>query len=62
MAFGGGDIGRHMALDAERAIPMMTVDVPPICFRASPIPVQATTRMGTRSAAVAVLEMKLERM
>ena len=62
MAFGGVDMGRHMALDAAMAMPMSTVDVPPMLLSAGPIPLHTVARMGTRRAAVAVLEMKLESM
>ena len=62
MAFGGVEIGRHIAELAAMAIPMRTVLVPPRAWSLSPIPVQTTARIGTSNAAVAVLEMKLERM
>ena len=61
IALGGVEMGRHMALDAARAIPMMTVEVPPMAPSLSPIPVQTTARIGTRRAAVAVLLIKLLR-
>lgn len=61
MAFGGVEIGRHIAEEAESAMPMSTVDVPPILSRRSPMPVQTTARIGTSNAAVAVLDMKLDR-
>ena len=61
MAFGGVDIGKHIAVDAAMAIPIRTVLVPPIPPSLSPIPRQTTARMGTNKAAVAVFEMKLER-
>ena len=59
IALGGVEMGRHMALDAARAIPMMTVEVPPMAPSLSPIPVQTTARIGTSRAAVAVLLIKL---
>ena len=62
MALGGVEIGRHMALDADKAIPMMIVLVPPIEPSKSPIPVHTTASIGTRSAAVAVCEMKFAMM
>ena len=61
MAFGGVDIGKHIAVDAAMAIPIRTVLVPPIPPSLSPIPRQTTARIGTNKAAVAVFEMKLER-
>lgn len=61
MALGGVEIGRHMADEAAIAIPIMMVLVPPIPSSLSPMPLQTTASMGTRSAAVAVLEIKLER-
>mgnify|MGYP006374067039 FL=1 len=61
MALGGVEIGRHMAADAERAIPRRIVDVPPTGSRLAPIPLQTTARIGTSSAAVAVFDMKLLR-
>ena len=60
MAFGGVDIGKHIAVDAAMAIPMRTVLVPPISPSLSPIPRQTTARIGTNKAAVAVFEIKLE--
>ena len=61
MAFGGVEIGRHMAADADMAMPMRTVGVPPMAASLSPIPVHTVVRIGTSSAAVAVFEMKLLR-
>ena len=61
MAFGGVDMGRHMAADAATAIPTITVDEPPIIFSLSPIPAHTTVRMGIMRAAVAVLLMKLDK-
>lgn len=61
MAFGGVEIGKHIAVDAAIAIPMMMVLVPPIESSLSPIPRQTTARIGTNNAAVAVFEMKFER-
>ena len=61
MALGGVEIGRHIAAEAERAIPIRIVDVPPTGSRLAPIPLQTTARIGTSRAAVAVLEMKFER-
>ncbi len=60
MAFGGVEIGKHIADDAARAIPIRTVGVPPIAAKRSPIPVHTTARIGTSNAAVAVLEMKFD--
>ena len=51
-----------MAVEAAMAMPIRTVGVPPIPAKLSPIPLQTTARIGTNKAAVAVLEMKLERM
>ena len=61
IAFGGVDIGRHIALDAATAKPTKMVVVPPIAPKESPIPLQTVARMGASSAAVAVLLMKLDR-
>ena len=59
IAFGGVLIGRHIAALAATAIPTRTVTVPPIASSLSPIPLQTTANIGSRSAAVAVLLMKL---
>ena len=59
MALGGVEIGSIMAQLAAIAIPMIIVGVPPIGDSLSPIPWHTTVRIGIRSAAVAVLEMKL---
>ena len=61
MAFGGVEIGSDIALDAAMAIPMSTVDVPPMILSLSPIPSHTTVRIGIIRAAVAVLLMKFER-
>ena len=60
MAFGGVLIGKAMATDAATAMPMRTVGVPPMLSRDEPMPLHTTARIGTRSAAVAVFEMKLD--
>ena len=59
IALGGVLIGKHIAALAAMAIPMSTVEVPPIAPNAPPIPLQTTAKIGTKSAAVAVFEMKL---
>ena len=59
MAFGGVLIGRHIAALAATAMPTRTVTVPPILPRLSPMPLQTTAKIGSKSAAVAVLLMKL---
>ena len=51
MALGGVEIGRHIAAEADRAIPIRIVDVPPTGSRLAPIPLQTTARIGTSSAA-----------
>ena len=61
MAFGGVEIGRHIALDAAKAMPIIIVEVPPMALSLSPIPVHTTARIGTSRAAVAVFEMKFDR-
>ncbi len=61
MALGGVEMGKHIAELAATAIPTSTVTVPPIVARESPMPLQTVARIGTRSAAVAVFEMKFER-
>ena len=61
MAFGGVEIGKHMAEEAAMAIPMSIVDVPPMELRVSPMPAHTTLKIGTNKAAVAVLEMKLDK-
>ena len=61
MALGGVEMGSVMATDAATAMPMSTVGVPPILLSESPMPLHTTARIGTSSAAVAVLDMKLER-
>ena len=59
MALGGVEMGSDMAHEAATAMPMSTVDVPPMASRRLPMPWQTTVRMGMSNAAVAVLEMKL---
>ena len=49
-------------MDAAIAIPISTVGVPPILSRDGPIPLHTTARIGTRRAAVAVFDMKLDKM
>ena len=61
IAFGGVLIGRHIAALAATAIPTRTVTVPPIVPRLLPIPLQTTAKIGSNSAAVAVLLIKLLR-
>ena len=61
-ALGGVDMGSTMALLEAMATPMRMVGVPPIADSLSPMAEQTTTRMGMSRAAVAELEMKLERM
>jgi len=61
MALGGVEMGKHMAVEADNAIPIIIVRVPPMAVRLSPMPAHTTARMGTRSAAVAVFEIKLLR-
>ena len=61
MAFGGVEIGKHMAEEAAMAIPINIVDVPPMELRVSPMPAHTTLNIGTSKAAVAVLEMKLDK-
>ena len=60
MALGGVLMGRHMETEAAMAIPMSTVFTPPMELMESPIALQTTAKMGTKRAAVAVLEIKLE--
>ena len=59
-AFGGVEIGNDIAVEAATAIPISTVEVPPITLSLSPIPAQTTVRIGMSRAAVAVLEIKLD--
>ena len=54
-------MGRHIADDAAIAIPIKMVAVPPIAFNVSPIPEQTTAKIGTKRAAVAVFEIKLDK-
>ena len=56
MAFGGVLIGRHIAEEAAIATPISTIAEPPP-LSVSPMPVQTVARIGTSSAAVAVLEI-----
>ena len=62
IAFGGVLIGRHIAMEAEMATPMRITEAPPIPLSDVPIPLHTTANIGTRSAVVAVFEMKFERM
>ena len=59
MALGGVEIGSDIAQLADTAIPMSTVDVPPMIPSESPIPLHTTDSIGIRRAAVAVFEIKL---
>ena len=61
MALGGVEIGNDIAQLAETAIPMSTVEVPPMMSSESPIPLQTTERIGISKAAVAVFEMKFDK-
>ena len=68
MAFGGVEIGKHIAMDAQTAIKTIIARVPPrarneTLFEAagSAIPVATTIRIGIRRAAVAELLMKFDR-
>lgn len=68
MAFGGVDIGRTIAIEAQVATNMIIAWVPPNAVKAalfaaagSDIPIATTMRIGMRRAAVAELLMKLER-
>ena len=57
IALGGVEMGRHMALDAARAIPMMMVEVPPM----APLSLQHIsehTRLRRNSFAVFRLKKK----
>ena len=62
-AFGGVDTGRHIATDAQIAIPAIIEGMPPIAsndeFPAIAFP--TTMRIGTTRFAAAELEMKFER-
>ena len=61
MALGGVEIGNDIEQLAETAIPMSTVEVPPMMPSESPIPLQSTERLGISKAAVAVFEMKFDK-
>ena len=62
-ALGGVLTGRHIARDAEIAIPTIIAGTPPIDSNAGlpDIALPTTTRIGTTRFAAAELEMKLER-
>ena len=68
MAFGGVEIGRSIAIEAQVATKMIIAWVPPIernealdAADGSSIAVATTMRIGMSRAAVAELLMKLER-
>lgn len=61
MALGGVEIGNDMAAEAATAMPMSTVDSPPMIFSLSPMPLHTTDSIGISKADVAVLLIKLER-
>ena len=61
MAFGGVEMGSVIASEAAIAVPKRRQRSPPISRSLSPIPTPTAQRIGMRRAAVAELEMKLER-
>ena len=68
MAFGGVEIGKHMAMDAQTATNEIIALVPPsemnealLAAAGLAIPSAMTIRIGISRAAVAELLMKLER-
>ena len=61
IALGGVDIGKHIAAEADKAMPISMVEVPPISPNLSCIPLQIATKIGINKAAAAVLEIKLLR-
>jgi hypothetical protein len=62
-AFGGVLTGRHIAIDAEIAIPMIIAGTPPMFSNAGfpDIAFPTTIRIGTTRFAAAEFEMKFER-
>jgi hypothetical protein len=62
-AFGGVETGRHIATDAQIAIPAIIEGIPPNASNDGlpAIALPTTTRIGTTRFAAAELEMKLER-
>ena len=62
-AFGGVLTGRHIARDADIAMPMIIAQTPPRAWNegTSFIAVPTTTRIGTTRLAAAEFEMKFER-
>ena len=68
MAFGGVEMGNSMAMEAQQAMKIIMALVPPmarnwalLAASGSAMPLATTIRMGMRRAAVALLEMKLDR-
>ena len=68
MAFGGVEIGKSIAMEAHTAMKLIIALVPPramncalLAASGSAMPAATTMRIGIRRAAVALLEMKLER-
>ena len=68
MAFGGVDIGKHIAMEAQTAMKEIMAFVPPaarncalLAADGSAMPSATTIRIGISRAAVAELLMKLER-
>ena len=60
IALGGVLIGNIIALDAAMAMPISSVDSPPIAESEPPMPLPTMATIGTIKAAVAVLEIKLD--
>jgi hypothetical protein len=62
-AFGGVETGRHIAMDAQIATPMIIAGTPPRASNSGfpAIAFPTTIRIGTTRFADAELEMKLER-
>ena len=62
-AFGGVETGRHIAKDAQIAIPAIIAGMPPKDSKAGfpDIALPTTTRIGTTRFAAAEFEMKFER-
>ena len=68
MAFGGVEMGNSMAMEAQTAMKVIMAEVPPmprnwalLAASGSAIPLATTIRIGISRAAVARLEMKLDR-
>lgn len=53
IAFGGVEIGKHIAKDAERAKPTNKVVAPPNGANSASIPCATATKIGINKAAVA---------